>query len=148
MQIRKDSWHANLYRRAYVTDRAWINLFGPPVHDHEIEKRIPDEVAASDAAQRAYHALLRQPVSSDEERKATRELVCQTGEAYQQAYRRVYKELLIEKQAAEAEAVQKRMDEGRLSLCPYFWSIVWAVLFYTCLCRPTRWVFVTLFGNY
>lgn len=121
--IFKDSWHAKLYLRAYVEDRTWLD----PSH-------------ADEFASEAYAAGLPEQDAVDAFTKANPTVWRGEGEAGAELDRLYHAAALARDawcerkfatySAEKSAEIRQKFFSGKTSLCPYFWSVVYAIVAY------------------
>ena len=145
MKIRAAAWHLRVFLQAYVRDRGWIDSFWEPGN---APKDLPEIVAVQE-----FEKVLR------DEHPEGHQNIMYPGIGMSQltpdlrAKQERYLELLREQERAVNEwgttqrqqhheqrmnEIETRLYAGRMSLCPYFWHVVFAVVFYYPVVRPVR----------
>ncbi len=129
MQIRVNEWHLRVYLQAYVYDRSWLDI-----------GRI-DSTQCNAPEVEAFEAFEKQLIDLPEEErysKETQDRREELSDAAHLAYIAWREDEKAKYTAAKSREVKERLDSGRMSLCPYFWSVVSALLFYYGIVRSTR----------
>lgn len=142
---------ARLYWRAYVEDRDWLLALAsvgerdPKRTERETWPTWVEYDANCLARDKALLAYQDPKVTDKEEINrlhvaylAADKLARQSGQAYYEAVREWERVTLLAENETEREETRKQMDEGRLTLCPFFWSCVYAFFVYQCLYVPYR----------
>lgn len=160
MHLRKVSPLVWLYSRAYVEDRGWLALLAltPQVEcaPEEVHKAFPEypqfraKLEALNAANKAMYA----EGTARAEWERCREVWEEAKAGFQNA--RVDLDQVEGSWVAQenirlneeaGKAAREQMEKGRLSLCPFFWKTLAAVVIYGVLYVPLR-AFFTLLDRY
>lgn len=130
MRIRANAWYLQVFLQAYVHDRYWLDAetIGPA------ERPELPETVAYQAFEKKYYEMPHEQRFNEETQKKLHEL----AEASQKAYAKWHKEQQTIYTANRSREVSERLHAGRMSLCPYFWSVVSALVFYYGFVRSTR----------
>jgi hypothetical protein len=154
MRIRRGAWHLRVFLQAYVRDRGWIDAFW---ETGNAPKDLPEivtvrEYAASLKAEnpKGYQNIMYPVIGMSQLTPELRE-----KQEHFQKLLREEERAVNEWRSAEWQRhherrvteVETRLYAGRMSLCPYFWSVVFALVFYYPVVRPTRgaWRVATFF---
>lgn len=137
MRIRANAWHLQVFLQAYVHDRNWLDAESISAERPELP-----ETAVYRAFEKEYYEMPQEQRFNEETQKKLHEL----AEASQEAYAKWHKEQEAIFTANRSREVSERLHAGRMSLCPYFWSVVSALVFYYGFVRSTR-PFRQLFGR-
>ncbi len=130
MKIRANAWHLKVFLQAYVNDRYWLDI--GTVNPSE-ECQTPETVAFEEF-EKEYRKLPYQERFSQENQKKLEELAT----ASQKAFAEWYRDQQTIYTTNKSREVSERIYSGKMSLCPYFWRIVSALVFYYMLIRATR----------
>lgn len=145
MKIRKDAWHLRLYRRAYIEDRGWTSVPEPVFQEwwqhHNSDPTIQACLAMMRSGEVEFGGW--QDWSAEDVEEVGRWLEA-AHETYEQARVNWFASKRTEYHAARAAELRERLERERMSLCPYFWSVVAAVVIYSAVVRPWRWLCGTL----
>jgi hypothetical protein len=133
MNLRQSAWHCRLFLHAFAQDRGWLEWF----RNVTLPKDEPREVRYLQRFERTYGAM---KVEQQEHPKVQQRLF-ELNQAADRARERQYQEARAQQVTARSQTVRDRLMSGRMSLCPYFWSVVSAVLIYGLICLPTAWFF-------
>lgn len=167
-KINPDGWPARLYLRAYADEReSWLGVSWSA--QVEIDKRAAErfpEVAAWVALEERRRKLYSEGGDWRQHSDAEREEFGRwraAAEVVAKAVRDPWtKEQYAHWHAERSREIRERFEAGRQSLCPFFWSVVIAVVFYLCLIPAKRaigrvltavgrgiaWVWKFVFGIY
>lgn len=142
---------ARLYRRAYVLDREWLlepKLGSEPEYPARMERETWPSWQRFNAARITQEEALKSYNEFPPDKVGRKRcwevylMACTETRHAEAAYRQAVREWRDQRvrlqDAAEGEAVRTQMDEGRLTLCPFFWSCVYAFFGYQCLYVPYR----------
>jgi hypothetical protein len=133
MQINSDAWHLRLFREAYIKNRAfWLD--SPINLDYERPKELNElpEVVERRIAEEAWYEevrLLSWKEFKEKSEKKHKEINLLRQKAREAQVGWLEEELKTRTARLSAELADK-LEHGRMSLCPYFWSVVIAVLWY------------------
>lgn len=126
MQIRANAWHLRVFLQAHVHDRYWIDQ--GTINPAE-ECKTP-ETDAYEEFEKAFQLL---PIKERDYKQR-----CDLAEAAQKSREVWVKQQAVLYTAQKSTQVSERLYSGRMSLCPYFWSIVSTLVFYYGFVRSTR----------
>jgi hypothetical protein len=119
-----------VYEQAYVHDRYWLDSKSiGPVEFPELP-----ETATYREFERKYYKMPEEEQLS----KETRNRLWELAEASQEAYSKWHEEQETIYTTNRSREVSERLHAGRMSLCPYFWSVISALVFYYGFVRSTR----------
>lgn len=130
MRIRANAWHLQVFLQAYVHDRYWLDV--GMINPTEPAKLL--ETAAYQAFEKEYYEMPDKQQCGEEAQNRLHKL----AQASHDAYTRWHKEQEARHTANMSREVSERLHAGRMSLCPYFWSVVSALFFYYGFVRSTR----------
>lgn len=131
MRIKKSAWYYRLFEAAYIRNRGWIDWFTLTVDSSDLP-----EYQQMEALKRSFNYDYTAGVLDAHVAMYYREVVVPACEA---ASERREQEIAAER----ANKVRERLEGGRKSLCPFFWSVVIAVVVYlpiTAVDRVTGWI--------
>lgn len=136
-QIFSDSWHARVYLQAYVNDRTWIDPSHPGAFWDESQGiDLPEREAFWKFQEANPYSSWRDGESGEEFRGLFR--------SWNKA-RKAWCDVKLASYSTEKSAqIRSRLFSGKTSLCPYFWSVVYALVVYYGLVRGARWLFKSL----
>jgi|GEM_PF-5754498 len=131
MRIRASAWHLQVFLQAYVRDRYWLDagIINPATERPELP-----ETAAYRAFREKCDAMPSERRFNEETQKELHEL----GEAWREACVRWHETQEAVYTADRSREVSERLHGGRMSLCPYFWSVIAALVCYYGFVRSTR----------
>ncbi len=131
MHIKVNTWHLRIFLQAYVHDRRWLDAGNI---DPEVVQTELLEAVAYREFQNEYYQM-----SSDQRcSKAMMSKYETFRKAYEEAFENWHGEQEKIHTAKMSREVHERLNAGRMSLCPYFWSVVSALVFYYGFIRSTR----------
>ncbi len=134
MTIRPNAWHLQVFLQAFVHDRYWLdNGFFAELSEVEQKteemaklpeivayKEFRDQLEKTDPRERDYGRL-----------RELRMAGCKAQEEWRKPQEANYT-------AKRSREISERLYSDRMSLCPYFWSVVVALVFYYGVVRSTR----------
>lgn len=128
MKINTDTWYFKLYAKAFIEDRNWLDWSYAPLLKEELSETIE------------YKEALR--IYSDKnpnERTEEEELKVQILHNISQKAKKDWFNNEIKRHTKEMSLKNlEKVKNGRMSLCPYFWSIVLALVVYCGIEFPLR----------
>lgn len=131
MNIRKNSWHLNVFLKTHVYDRNWIEIFCPG-YNHRLTTELP-EITAYNKAFEEY-CNKKEKERTDEDRENIRQLESAAYRAKQEWHKQDY----INYCQKQSQDNLDKLNNGLMSLCPYFWSVVASLLIYYPVVIPLR----------
>ncbi|KKR98422.1 MAG: hypothetical protein UU49_C0017G0001 [Candidatus Magasanikbacteria bacterium GW2011_GWC2_41_17] len=150
MKLSRHAWHLKLYQRAYIEDRSlWLGVPTNTVCAWDEEwrqKRDDAEVERLLASIKKFEELWRSMNYGEVPDTTTWAELETLQTAYHQDCRKFYDlrrawftQKSTEYHAQRAAELRERLESGRMSICPYFWSVVFAVALYAMCVRPMVW---------
>ena len=136
IRIGGKSWHNKLFVQAYITDRAsWKYLTEAEGYGLHARARdiFAEDRAAIDQLYATYRAKLADLACTPEDHKTSLD-EWQQAEIVLKEKRNAWfdaEAIIVHEQ--NAEHLRVRYEAGLVSLCPYFHSVWWALLWYVCL---------------
>lgn len=130
MKIRAGSWHLQVFLQAYVEDRYWLDAGYAPLAERP---QFP-EFAAFMAFQEEFIRLTpdsRWNMENDTQYQELHTAAIAAENAWREKQEAIYT-------AEQSAKVKTRLLSAHTSLCPYFWSVVSALVFYYGVVRSTR----------
>lgn len=131
MKISRDSWHVKVYLQAYANDRTWIDPDHSGVFWDESQGiDLPEREAFWKFQESNPNSSWRDGESGEEFRDLLR--------SWNKARKAWCDAKFASYSTEKSSQVRSRLLLGKTSLCPYFWSVVYALVVYYGLILTSR----------